>query len=477
MAAGDYAAAIAVFQDVTMAYPDHAADAYSALGLCYMKQGKLSEAITALQEGIASAVLPQDADVVKLMNQRIGDCYFSLNDYANAIIAYQALAIGYPDTAGYAVDMIGLCYTRQAKLSEAITASQEGIASAVLPQGADAVKRMKQRIADCYFGLDDHGNAIIAYHALAIGYPDTAGYAGYMIGLCYMRQAKLSEAITASQEGIASAVLPQDADVVKLMNQRIADCYFSLNDYANAIIAYQALAIGYPDTAGYAGYMIGLCYKAKGDGANAYAFLEGLDSTSPEQKADISFWSAELALRDGDYEKAARLYRQVASECPDYPMAKEAAVWSGVITLWNLWKPADARAIFTDLLAQVQTLGLDESELLYQLAYCSYVEKDYMTALTGFRSVCDAYPDSLRFMSALYMVGDCSVRVGDIVSAQNAFNKVIQDFPDNELAGSAQERLAVLISIKKPESKPAAKSADTKVACLEKKEGHIDEAK
>lgn len=168
---------------------------------------------------------------------------------------------------------------------------------------------------------------------------------------------------------------------------------------------------------------------------------------------------------------------QLVSKFPDQPIAKQAMVKIGTITLWNLGKPEEARTILTDLQAKAETLGLDESELAYHLAYCDYVEMNYTGARTEFQAICNAYPDSSFFESALYMVGDCSVRVSDYESAKSAFNKVISNFPDTALAASAQERLASLVSLKKQESKPSEEPAGISVAKLEDKGAHVDAKK
>ncbi len=130
----DWPSAQEQYEALAKEYPDESAHWLRELSVCYMQQGKNTEAIQTLSTGISQAVLPRDREVLALSRSDIASLYVSNSDWPSAQEQYEELAKENPDESAHWLRELSVCYIREGKNTEAMDAMKRGIAAAVLPR-------------------------------------------------------------------------------------------------------------------------------------------------------------------------------------------------------------------------------------------------------------------------------------------------------------------------------------------------------
>ncbi len=186
---------------------------YSNLALTYLTQGQYAEAILLYQKSIE--LLNSDADKALSWNG-LGNAYRCVNDYDNAIAAYQKAAEFDPKTAGMRdrADDFQVTYS---------------------PKNASAWNDL----GELFFKTGGVEEAINAF-TKAIELEPSNGQAYSNLASALASQGKYQEAIPLFQKSID--LLPENKDKAAAWN-RLGNAYRKLNDYDNAIKAYQKAVV------------------------------------------------------------------------------------------------------------------------------------------------------------------------------------------------------------------------------------------
>lgn len=118
-----------------------------------------------------------------------------------------------------------------------------------------------------------------------------------------------------------------------------------------------------------------------------------------QQEYDAAF----ALLKQGQYERASKRFRDFIKAHPKSPLADNAQYWVG------------------------------ES---------AYVVRNFKQALSEFSKVVQAHPDSPKAPDALLKVGYCYYELADWAKARETLDQVIARFPNTPAARSAEQRLA-----------------------------------
>ena len=113
-------------------------------------------------------------------------------------------------------------------------------------------------------------------------------------------------------------------------------------------------------------------------------------------------------------------------------------------TAFNLMKQGNyerAAKGFRDFLAKHPQSALRENAQ-YWLGEAYYVMRDYRKALPEFSKLLSNYPKSAKAPDALLKIGYCQSELGDSAKARETFNQVIARYPGQPAAKSAEQRLA-----------------------------------
>jgi tetratricopeptide (TPR) repeat protein len=186
-------------------------------------------------------------------------------------------------------------------------------------------------------------------------------------------------------------------------------------------------------------------------------YLKTVVDEDSENRLEAILWVGEESCDLlQDYSSGLAAFRQVVDEIPSdeevtadgsgtlLHVVREAQMRIGLVTLWQLHQPSEARTYFEDLLETGR--HTDEVEIRHSLAQCIYEENNWSAARDAFQSLYDADPTRSFQASCLFMVAECSSRLGDVERANSAYEAVITDFPDDSLAAEADSRLKQLHS-------------------------------
>jgi tetratricopeptide (TPR) repeat protein len=201
----------------------------------------------------------------------LGEAYYSLQRYSDAIEAYrQALRINPDDTVAW--NNLGAAYDGLQRYSDAIEAYRQALR--IKPDYADAWNNL----GAAYNGLQRYSDAIEAYRQSLRIEPDDAK-AWYNLGYAYGDLQRYSDAIEAYRQALR--IKPDDADAWN----NLGNAYRRLQRYSDAIEAFrQALRIK-PDYAE-AWYNLGNVYGSLQRYSDAIeAFREALRIKPDDAKA------------------------------------------------------------------------------------------------------------------------------------------------------------------------------------------------
>lgn len=118
-----------------------------------------------------------------------------------------------------------------------------------------------------------------------------------------------------------------------------------------------------------------------------------------QQEYDAAF----ALLKQGQYERAGKRFRDFIRAHPKSPLADNAQYWIG------------------------------ES---------AYVVRNFKQALSEFSKVVQSHPDSPKAPDAMLKVGYCYYELADWAKARETLNQVVARFPNTPAARSAEQRLA-----------------------------------
>ncbi len=278
------------FQAFIKQYPDNkqvGAARYS-LGWAYFKMGEYEKSILPFQAFLKNynpppiALFPYNIDT----ELRIGDAYYALKDYEQAIGYYQK-AEDSKDGGDYALYQISNSYYRSNQSYEAVTTLRTLLKK--YPESSLA-QHAQYNIGYIYFLTGNYEQAIDEFHTVISRYPGTpwAARAQYNIGDAYYNASKFGKAVNAYKQ--------------------------VLNNYPRSDLIIEAVnGIQYAQV-------------ASGKADSSSSVLESFLSKHPQSNiADkLRFRQAESLLQSGDYKSAISSFKEYIRITNNDKMVAEA---------------------------------------------------------------------------------------------------------------------------------------------------------
>ncbi|MEX0607872.1 MAG: tetratricopeptide repeat protein [Balneolaceae bacterium] len=340
-----------------------------SLGWSYFEMGQFDKAVQPLEDFLANyepppiALFPYDIDT-KL---RIGDAYYALGQYGEAISNYNK-AIGAEPGGDYAMFQVANSYYRSGRTFEAVTnfrktlriypfsrlreQAQYNIAYIYLNTnnysqaveefqtvinkypGTEWAARSQYNIGDAYYNSGEYDRAISAYRSVLENYPKSSYIIEAINGIQY---AQLSAGGSDSSSVILEEFLSDNptSSTADRLRYRQAENIFQSGDYENAIKEFrQYLRITNSDELIPEAYSnLGEAYKQTGQLANAIEAYETIVEDFPN---DDLFASALITLgtlhfENGEYQRSHGRYAHLLETSPRY--RQEAYVGMGNASL------------------------------------------------------------------------------------------------------------------------------------------------
>ena len=441
--------------------------------------------------------------------------HYAATRYGEAVRTLQALADRSPsfDRVGEAYYWMGNAYLAQEQLDQALSAYNEAASRNALP--AEVLQEVRFQKAWALHEDDQHDEAARAFTALAESVPsarrgrdalfwaadseyqtgdyDTArtlllrylnqfpdgrhaAAAQYALGWTHFEQQQYRPAARAFQRFLDSNAPADDAiPYRKDARLRLADSYFALKRYADAIQIYQSvggtgadyalyqaaqalnrddrprqaietyqeLVNLYPDSRWRqeALYRVGYIYFQQQDYRQARQTYRSLLDRFPDSRAaaDALYGIGDTHYNDGNLEQAAQTYQQVLSRYPDAPVANEAA--SSLFFALDAMGEGDRASAVVDSFAASNPRADIVEDLRFRRAETAYQSGDKDRAQRLFQQFLRTSTDESLLPEAYYYLGLIADDRDDPSQAATYLTPIVNDYPSSPRHAQAALRL------------------------------------
>ena len=366
------------------------------IGIAYLNLKEYDKAIANFK------AIPENSDWKDNARYRIAWTRYKKEDYSKAIDAFKELLDKHPATmlAPNAVFGIGNCYFKLKKYPNAIRYYTQliekwpNIQMPVEEPGEEKIVDLRAearyRIADSYYNQGQYTRAIVHYKELIKIYPqsDLADDAQYGVGSAYQQLGDNKKAMAAFNELIKKH---PGSDLAAGVQLALGTFYYEAQNYSRAIAEYKKVVDRYQGTttAWEAQFAIGLSYLRLKSYGNAIAAFKRIDSRS--DYAPKAAWQVGWCWQDPgrpsgrDLQKAIKAYEDVVKQFPGSPEAKKAMLSIGECHE-ELAEWLKAAAIYRRLIKAFPG-SREAHNAQLRLGYAYYNAKQYDNAVIAYQEI------------------------------------------------------------------------------------------
>jgi len=279
-----------------------------------------------------------------------------------------------------------------------------------------------------YYAENDYENAISQFNKIIGGNDSVAQNAYYHLGECYMKTNRKQQALNAfknASEMQYDLKIQEDANLnYAKLSYEIGNSYQSVPDVLSAFIE------KYPNSTSKQeietllinSFITSKNYKG------ALDLLEKNKSfANKEAYQKVTFYRGLELYTDGNYQEALSMFKKSIAEPRDARFSARATFWKGE-TEYVLDNFNEALISFKQFIAIPEAKTTPENKNInYNIAYCYFKQKEYDQAGNYFQSQIDATKDDkIRLNDAYLRLADCRFVTAKYWPAMDAYNKVIE---------------------------------------------------
>ncbi len=400
-----YGRAAKQFGEFINRYPNHEmiGSANYALGWSYFKNGDYKQAVGPFKtfykdyEAPDVALYPYDTDT----QLRIGDAYYAISDYDNAISYYQE-AIGAEPGGDYAMYQMANSYYRDEQTYEAVTTFRRFLR--IYPY-SQFVEQAQYNIAYIYLNTGNYTQAVEEFQEVINKYPNTewAARAQYNIG----------------------------------------DAYYNAGDYEKAIASYKDVMQGYPQSEYIIEAVNGIQYSqmSMGQSDSSSAILEDFIADHPQTSmADrLRFRQADNRMQSGNYQAAIDEFQQYIRITNNQELLPDAH-----FNLANAYEQTNQIAKAVDQYEMIVNDFSDSERVgpaLASLGRIAYSRVDYKQSFEYFSRLAD---QEQKYREEAYIgMGNAQLAMNNLDEAEKHYQSALQGNEDYEPAKVGLAKIAV----------------------------------
>jgi TolA-binding protein len=438
-----YRNAISAWQKTILNYPDSSLrdKAQYHVGIGYLNLKDYDKALESFN------LIPSNSDWHDNALYRIAWTYYKKEDYNKAIDAFNDLRQQHPTTLllPNAIFGLGNCYFKLGKYAEAIKKYQEVVQSspnAKMPIEEPGEERIvdlraesQYRIAESYYNLQMYQEAIESYQQLINLHPKSewADDAQYGIALAYQQMGDSKRALEAHQEILRRYPTSDLAPDVQL---NLGNFYYESENYSRAIAEYQKVIDQYSNLnteAAFAAvwraqYYIGLSYYKLKSYQQAITAFNRVDKKSEFAGRAAYYVGWCLFHKENprrDVKASISAFEQLIQQFPDSPEARRALLAIGdaysELVQWQQVKNTYMRLIKKYPASQ----EAKQAQLL--LAHAFHKLKQNREAVAAYKKITDDKTDSYSVtttIEALFYLGESLFELAEYEEAAKAYLKI-----------------------------------------------------
>ncbi|MFA5177457.1 MAG: tetratricopeptide repeat protein, partial [Candidatus Omnitrophota bacterium] len=230
----------------------------------------------------------------------------------------------------------------------------------------------------------------------------------------------------------------------------LGEANYYLDDYSQAIGAYAKALANSPDEKMQALIRLDLAWsylKLKRYKEAEDIFWSIKQESLEKRSRDIlALGKAILFMDTNRVNEAKKLYTQLLSEAGDQLILAQAYI-GRADAAYNLADYKEASRAYQEALSRVDLKGLSSQivdKLNYNLSWSLLKQGDAQAAVKEFQKVADTSNDPQLKVSALCQIGDIYRESGDRKKAQNAYQAILNAYPDNAYGDYIRYQLGLL---------------------------------
>ena len=330
------------------------------------------------------------------------DSYYKMRQFNRAAQRFEMYTENYPqnDMTGAAMYSLGWSYFQMGRYDLAIgplrdfLKNYEAPETALFPYETDT----QLRIGDAYYATGDYQQAIASYNE-AIGAEPGGDYAMFQVANSYYRAGRTFDAVSNFRRTLRIYPFSRLREQAQY---NIAYIYLNTNNYSQAIEEFQAVIDKYPGTnwAARSQYNIGDAYY------NA-----------------------------GEYDRAIEAYQSVLDEYPRSSYIIEAI--NGIQYAQLSAGRSDSSSVILEEFLSDNPTSSTADQLRYRQAINVFQTGDYENAVGEFRQYLRVTNSEELIPEAYDNLGESYRQLGQIGNAIEAYQSIVDEYPEHELAASA----------------------------------------
>jgi TolA-binding protein len=270
-------------------------------------------------------------------------------------------------------------------------------------------------MAWCYVRLDNSLKAMGVYKNLISGYPQHEKYpaAVRLLGITYYWQGQYQMCLETLQELISQSPEQEESDEAQ---RTIYSCYVAMERYDNALSWANEIVESYEERELPPGFAQSSLLTAK--------YVIGLVDNNGDYsgKPLALFWKAESYTLRKQPEKAEETYRAILTKYPNSKIVDNVQMRIMSLRMARVHRKRWERKEPTE----------EESKEL---------KKEYLKVAEEFKGIIEKYPEGDAAPTGYFSMASIYEMIGKPQEAENAYNAVIQRFPESPWADAARETL------------------------------------
>jgi TolA-binding protein len=415
------------------------------LGEAYYNLGNYQEAVNAYSKAQLNS---QDELMLALCRMDMAWSYLKLKDYKEAEDAFSKVKPGDLDKKGEIVFILGkaLLMMETNRVNEA-----KDLYSRLAEISGDSSIAAQSYIGkgDALYNLADYQGAINSYRQalekLKEGEenPDTIEKLHYNLAWALYKQ---GDSVAAIKEFEWMIRFSKDDTLKASVLCQLGDIYQDTGDYAQSMKEYNLVLTSYAGSSysDYAQYqLITTALKLsdyKGAGENLSKLINAFPASKYVDQAVYRIASA--YFQKEDYKSCQEILTEYKDKFNDSSFKQEAVYLLGSC-LYNQKDYKGASQEFKDLL-KIPGLSQDLAEKAeYEIANCLYELGEEKEALSRFKSLRAKYPDSKITPDIIWWLGEYYYQHNEMSLARRYFLSIIQDFSKSNLLADAYYALGL----------------------------------
>jgi TolA-binding protein len=165
---------------------------------------------------------------------------------------------------------------------------------------------------------------------------------------------------------------------------------------------------------------------------------------SSEKKSEQQLYAdAQAYSEKGDFGDAVKIYTRILKSYPNSQNSYRALFFMGLVYSQDLKDDKKAETVFQEFLDKYP----NGEELLYNEAQSFSEKGDFASAIKTYEGILKLYPKSVNSCRAQFLIGFVySENLKDYNKAKEVYGKVIEKYPDCDLADDAKFMLEMMAS-------------------------------